>query len=460
MSQPMEISHAQETPEGSIAQDLESYISNYTGHTKLYRLKYIAEHCPSLSVRQDAFRLAIEEAKRGHNTEIYAKLVEAYGACEKDETWISSVDKRATLQQQKLEADLNVYKSNLVKESIRMGHNDLGDFFYERGDLNGALKAYIRTRDYCTTTKHILAMCLNVIKVGIEMKNFVNVATYVTKAEQLTDAVDKVVMSKLSVASGLSHLDSKRYKLAGRKFLETTIDLGTEFNSVIAPMDIAALATLCALATFDRHELKAKVIENPAFKDYLELFPDVRELANAFYNSRYAVCLKYLATIKPDMLLDIYLAPHVEELYNMIRNKALIQYFSPFLSVNMHNMAAAFNTDVLSLEKELAVLIMDNQIKAKIDSHNKILYARHADQRNDMYESALHVAQDYLDNSKAMLLRVSIMRHGLDQVHHGHMRISSQIGMALGMGMGMGMTNTQPMNVNMSMLESMLQMQQ
>lgn len=28
-----------------------------------------------------------------------------------------------------------MYKSNLIKESIRMGHNELGDFFYARGDL-------------------------------------------------------------------------------------------------------------------------------------------------------------------------------------------------------------------------------------------------------------------------------------------------------------------------------------
>lgn len=26
-------------------------------------------------------------------------------------------------------------KSNLIKESIRMGHNDLGDLFYAQGDL-------------------------------------------------------------------------------------------------------------------------------------------------------------------------------------------------------------------------------------------------------------------------------------------------------------------------------------
>ena len=39
------------------------------------------------------------------------------------------------VQQERLEGDLTAYKANLVKESIRMGHNDLGDFFYAAGDL-------------------------------------------------------------------------------------------------------------------------------------------------------------------------------------------------------------------------------------------------------------------------------------------------------------------------------------
>nr|P68352.1 RecName: Full=COP9 signalosome complex subunit 1; Short=CSN complex subunit 1; AltName: Full=Constitutive photomorphogenesis protein 11; AltName: Full=FUSCA protein 6; Short=FUSCA6 [Brassica oleracea] len=33
-----------------------------------------------------------------------------------------------------------------------------------------------------------------------------------------------------------------------------------------------------------------------------------------------------------------------------------------------------------------ALLITDNQIQARIDSHNKILYARHADQRNATFQ--------------------------------------------------------------------------
>ncbi len=46
----------------------------------------------------------------------------------------------------------------------------------------------------------------------------------------------------------------------------------------------------------------------------------------------------------------------------------------------MYNMAQAFSTTVPELQKELTELIMKKDIKARIDSHNKIVYARQADQ--------------------------------------------------------------------------------
>jgi COP9 signalosome complex subunit 1 len=83
-----------------------------------------------------------------------------------------------------------------------MGHNDLGDFYYNRGDLNSALKCYVRTRDYCTTSRHIIQMCMNVIKVSIEMGNYAHVVNYVAKAEQTPDLTDKTTISRLRVCAG------------------------------------------------------------------------------------------------------------------------------------------------------------------------------------------------------------------------------------------------------------------
>jgi COP9 signalosome complex subunit 1 len=46
-----------------------------------------------------------------------------------------------------------------------MGHQDLGDHLFACGDMINALKSYSRARDYCTTPRHVIDMCLNVIKV-------------------------------------------------------------------------------------------------------------------------------------------------------------------------------------------------------------------------------------------------------------------------------------------------------
>ena len=98
-----------------------------------------------------------------------------------------------------------------------MGYNDFGDFYYACGLLNEAFKNYIRTRDYCTTAKHIIHMCMNAILVSIEMGQFTHVSSYVNKAEQNPETLDPIVAAKLRCASGLAHLELKKYKLAARK---------------------------------------------------------------------------------------------------------------------------------------------------------------------------------------------------------------------------------------------------
>lgn len=81
-----------------------------------------------------------------------------------------------------------------------------------------------------------------------------------------------------------------------------------------------------------------------------------------------------LAEMKDNLLLDMYLASHVNTLYSMIRNRALVQYFSPYLSADLRTMAKSFNTSVAGLEDELMQLILDGQIQARIDSHNKVSF--------------------------------------------------------------------------------------
>ena len=82
-----------------------------------------------------------------------------------DMAWAEGKMKKAALKLEKLDTDLKNYKANSIKESIRRGHDDLGDHYLDYGDLSNALKCYSRARDYCTSSKHVIHMCLNVIKV-------------------------------------------------------------------------------------------------------------------------------------------------------------------------------------------------------------------------------------------------------------------------------------------------------
>lgn len=43
------------------------------------------------------------------------------------------------------------------------------------------------------------------------------------------------------------------------QFLEAGPELGSHYNEVIAPQDVATYGGLCALATFDRTELKVPI---------------------------------------------------------------------------------------------------------------------------------------------------------------------------------------------------------
>jgi COP9 signalosome complex subunit 1 len=161
--------------------DLDAYIANYKGHTKINRLEFIADRCPALQI--EALKLAITELKNIQTLNIprYANLVKKLNDAVKfgapgsanvssdllniDKAWADRQLQKAKQQTEMLEAELKNYKRNSIKESIRMGNIELGNHYYACGDLTSAHRAYSRTRDYCTTSKHVVEMCMNVIKV-------------------------------------------------------------------------------------------------------------------------------------------------------------------------------------------------------------------------------------------------------------------------------------------------------
>lgn len=419
--------------------DIEQYAQNYYGWNKILRLMFIAEHSQTLKV--EALKIVLNYLKENtYNTTMYTKvyfllqqsLEKKLQGTDKtvdsligtlDHQWIEQKNKRGQLKLEKLDNDLKSSKSNSIKESIRRGHDDLGDHYLDMGDLNNAFKSYIRSRDYCTNPKHVLNMCLNAIKVSIYLKNWSCVSSYVSKAEGSQDyEANNQMATKLHCASGLAHLANRKYDQAARSFLQCNFDHFTnDANEFLSVNNVAIYGALCALASFTRDQLYRMVITSNTFKLFLETEPQLREALQKFYDSKYANCLSILDDLKDNFMLDLYLALHVKTLYTSIRNRALIQYFSPYISAEMNKMAIAFNTNVKSLEDEIMQLILDGQIHARIDSHNKILYAKDIDPRTVTFEKAIQIGKECSVRSKALLLRQAVIKHGSIQIRsHGN----------------------------------------
>lgn len=82
--------------------------------------------------------------------------------------WVAKTQIIVEKRLEKLDAELKNYKSNCIKESIRRGYNETGDYYVNCGDFIEATKCYSKARDYCTSSVQVILMCINIVKVGIK----------------------------------------------------------------------------------------------------------------------------------------------------------------------------------------------------------------------------------------------------------------------------------------------------
>ena len=481
-------------------QAIENVSQSYGDSAKLIRFQFIADVCCCLNkeekeeeelgvildaksryeIAREALRRAEEICKRGgtRNAEIFKtvrekkkNLNELFSSggnggeedvnMENDddddeekefvENWSSQMHLENQNEKKRLDEGLTSSKASSLKESIRLAHNDLGDYYYNIGNLKEAFTCYQKSREYGTSVKHTLALCMNSIRVALELNNMSQVLLYANKGLAILKNVDQMNASenekkmaqkssiiqqagggieglgvggeskeeqnltraKFTCAAALAHLHFNKYTEAAKHFTSLKTEIGNSYMEVVSQQDVAVYGGLCALATFDREQLKKHIVhENVTFRDMLSTVPEMRDIIEDFWNSRYPQCLSKLNLIKKELLLDIHIGKHVHKLFSLIRQKALIQYTKPFSALSLTTMASAFNCDsVETLEKEIADLITRDKIRARIDSRGeKILRAKEFDKRTETFERVQKTAEKFVENARDALLRSSLNR--------------------------------------------------
>ncbi|GKU00910.1 cop9 signalosome complex subunit 1 [Fusarium langsethiae] len=403
--------------------DLDLYISNYTGRTRIDRLIQIGKSSVPLCI--DALKLAIAEAKTGSDVSLY---VEAWNCirvaapqepeAQLETEWVDRVERENKAETARLESQLKQYRHNLIKESIRMGNEDLGQHFERTGNLEAAAEAYNRMRQDVTTTKHIIDCGIHLVNVYIARRDWTMVLNNLGKIVGVQSGdEERMYQPYTKLVSGIALLGLKHYKDAANNFLQIDFALPpAQYNHIASPNDIAVYGGLLALATMERNELQTRVLDNQSFRSFLENESHIRKAISLFVNGRYSNCLAILESVRNDYLLDVYLQRHISTLYSQIRNKCIVQYFIPFSCVTLESLNKAFASEGESVETELVTMIRDGTLKAHLDAKNKLLIAVQPNPRLEMQKQTLDVSRQYEQEAKDKLRRMNIIAAGPEVV--------------------------------------------
>lgn len=308
-----------------------------------------------------------------------------------------------------------------------MGHKDLGKQYQSVGDLINSAKSFNKMSDYMTTNAHLVNMCMHLITVAIDQKNWyvaIMNAQRIWAGGSIKLEEARKQAAKLTSTLGIAELASRNFRAAAEYFLNTDPRMAQaklddpedeeSFNEVLTPNDVAIYGALCALASFDRMELHSKVLEHKSFRNYLELEPHLRRAISFFISAKYSACLSILKAWRADYLLDIYLQPCFAEIFERIRRKAIQQYFVPFSCVTLKTLAQAFNTEENQMEKEVTLMIKKRELDARIDLVDRILLAKTSGNRSSVHRQTLDLAKEYERTTLLRLLRMAIVNAGLE----------------------------------------------
>jgi COP9 signalosome complex subunit 1 len=407
-----------------LLEDLEAYVNQYNTHGAIQRLQFIISKTEKASLKVEACRLCLDLLKRTTNTRSYSEVhktlkdvleSESEGAPAAvppyDSVWVEATQKQATIMQGVHDQDLHQAKVQQMKEPIRTAHAQLASFCTDQGDYPNALKYISKSREYCSESSTVFQTCMQVIKLSALLRQYPEIQSFTSKAHH-TPYKEEADQSKIFASYGIYYMATGKYKDAALSFVQAKVQhLTPGFTDVLSGQDVAVYGTLCALASLDRTEVRTKLLDSVIFRENLDLHPVVRDLACDFCNCRYGTCLAALEKWKEPLSLDVHLSEQISDMFQQIRSRGMVQYFSPFMSVSLRSMAKAFNTDVDGIQTEVAQLIKSKQLDGKIDSHNKVLHVRHAKQRTATYQNAMRVSQDFIDTTQALVLRMNLLKH-------------------------------------------------
>lgn len=395
---------------------VENVVTRYEGEARIQRLRWIAakataEMPSTASLRAAAAQALATACQQDGNLPRYREIFEGNiiktheistlpeGLAKMDVNWVQETDAAQRQDRTVLRHRLQSVQSHLHKEAIRAAYLALAEHDCRVGDVVEAFHSVLRAKDYCTTRQQTTAVCLSIVNLSFLLGNQASAKEYLLRLDHtIGNDTPPQIRQQIQTASGMERLLAGDYAKAAQLWAEVckqglepsssattatatstaggespaSIALATSPRNgaspsaaggppvpaatVVAPEDVSLYAAFLAMGCAKGPDM-ITLAEHP---EALELVPRLKDALVLFgrrcdYRAAWAVLEESLF---PVLKYDLFLAPHLNALQTMIREKAVASYWKAYERVELAVMAEELGSGIVPSVQALQALLV------------------------------------------------------------------------------------------------------
>lgn len=193
--------------------------------------------------------------------------------------------------------------------------------------------------------------------------------------------------NKLKVYQAVYLMATRQCKPAAEMFLNS---IATFTATELLSYEMCVFYTVAlAVISLDRPALMANVVENPEILAAIDAIPHLKDLLMSLCQCQYKAFFTALASISETINADMLLHPHYRYYLKEARVVVYGQYLQSYKSVKMDAMASTFGVSVDFLDEELAHLIVEGRLPAKLDRVDRVIFTTRPDPKNAAYQQTI-----------------------------------------------------------------------
>ncbi|VEN58373.1 unnamed protein product [Callosobruchus maculatus] len=285
----------------------------------------------------------------------------------------------------------NFYETTL--DALKDAKNDrlwfktntkLGKLYYDRGDFNKLSKILKQLHQSCQTDDgeddlkkgtQLLEIYALEIQMYTAQKNNKKLKTLYEQSLHIKSAIPHpLIMGVIRECGGKMHLREGEFEKAHTDFFEAFKNYDESGSprrtTCLKYLVLANMLMRSGINPFDSQEAKP-------YKNDPEILA-MTNLVNAYQNNDIIEFEHILKQNRQNIMDDLFIREHIEDLLRNIRTQVLIQLIKPYTRIQIPFISRKLNIDVSEVESLLVSCILDNTIQGRIDQVNQVLFLERA----------------------------------------------------------------------------------